>query len=111
VKGSVNGIDFRSTALPHGDGRHYLVVAQTIRKAARVGPGDCVGVVVEIDDGPREVEVPEDLRQALVANPSAQAAFARYSYSHQKEIVDWINEAKRAETREKRIGKAVESLD
>ena len=58
----------------------------------------------------RELEIPDDLQAALHASPQAAAAFEGFSYSHKKEYVDWINEAKRAETRAQRLATTIEWL-
>lgn len=55
-----------------------------------------------------EVVVPDDLRAALDENPAARDAFEGFGYSHRKEYVEWITEAKREATRQKRIAQAVE---
>jgi uncharacterized protein YdeI (YjbR/CyaY-like superfamily) len=57
-----------------------------------------------------EVVVPEDLAAALAANPAAQAAFAKLPPSHRREHVEAVEEAKKPETRARRIAKAVEML-
>jgi uncharacterized protein YdeI (YjbR/CyaY-like superfamily) len=64
----------------------------------------------EPDSANRKVEIPPYLADALAAHPKAQESFAGYSYSHQKEYVDWINSAKKAETRAARIEKAMDML-
>jgi len=66
-------------------------------------------VTVERDDAPRTVTVPADLAAALDA-AGRSAAFDALSYSHQREYVDWIEEAKRADTRARRIAKTVEQI-
>jgi uncharacterized protein YdeI (YjbR/CyaY-like superfamily) len=53
-------------------------------------------------------EVPADLRAALDAQPAAARAFEAFPAGQRREYVDWITEAKRAETREKRLAQAVE---
>ena len=63
---------------------------------------------IELDTEPREVDVPADLEAALDAE--AKAAFERMSYTHRKEYAEWIEEAKRPETRERRVAKAVEMI-
>ena len=107
VKDTVDGADFRSSLLPQGDGTHILVVPKPLRTAAKAGSGDTVEVVVESDTAPRTVEVPQDLSAALALHPDANARFEAMSYSHKKEYVDWIESAKRAETRAARVQKAV----
>ena len=109
VRGTVNGFPFRSTLAPYGND-WYLGVNRKLRAGARAEAGETVVVELERDDEPREVEVSPDLAAALAASPAARAAFDRFSYSHRKEYVDWIEDAKREETRRRRIEKAVLAL-
>jgi uncharacterized protein YdeI (YjbR/CyaY-like superfamily) len=94
----------------HGDGRHYMVVNKTIREAPGAVDGGTVQVVMEGDTAKRKIRVPPDFNKSLTANEAAKATFKRYTYSHQKEIVEWISGAKRAEARKRRIGLAIEKL-
>lgn len=110
VCGAINGYEFRTSARPHGDGTHYIVVNSTIRSVLGVAKGDRVRLELERDTAPRTVEVPPDFRRVLSADPTLQATFEALSYSHKKEYVDWIDGAKRAATRERRIAKAQEML-
>jgi hypothetical protein len=73
-------------------------------------PGDQVEVIVELDDSPREVEVPEELAAALGADPEARAAFERLPFSHRREYVNWVAEAKRPATKADRAAKTVQRL-
>ncbi|HET6362002.1 MAG TPA: YdeI/OmpD-associated family protein [Gemmatimonadota bacterium] len=54
------------------------------------------------------VKVPADLKSALARNAKARAAFEAFSPSHRREYVEWIEEAKREETRRKRLATAIE---
>jgi uncharacterized protein YdeI (YjbR/CyaY-like superfamily) len=65
---------------------------------------------MEPDTGPRDVAVPGDLQAAIVAHPNAGAAFEKLACSHRKQYVDWIEGAKQAATRARRIEKAVAML-
>ncbi|MGD0783358.1 MAG: YdeI/OmpD-associated family protein [Candidatus Aminicenantales bacterium] len=107
VKGAVNGAAFRSSLMPDGDGQHFLVVNKSIRDKAKVKVGDRLTVVVEPDSGPRLIEAPPDLVKALGKNKAAKTAWDEFAYSHKKAYVDWIVAAKQAETRDRRIEKAV----
>ena len=80
------------------------------REAAGVTAGQEVEVDVEVDDAPREVEVPEDLLAALAADEAARAAFEKLSYSNKRRIVLSVEGAKAAETRARRIDKALAEL-
>jgi len=57
--------------------------------------------------GARELEIPSELTAALKKNKKALATFEEFSYSHKKEYVDWINEAKREETKAQRLATTV----
>jgi hypothetical protein len=107
VKGTINGYPFRSTALPRGDGSHYLVVAKSIRDQIGATQGDTVKVILELDAEERQVDVPQDFAQAFESLPQANDAFNHLTYSHKKEYINWILSARQAQTRQRRIEKAV----
>jgi Bacteriocin-protection, YdeI or OmpD-Associated/Domain of unknown function (DUF1905) len=67
-------------------------------------PGD------QVDDAPREVEVPDELTAALGGDPDASAAFERLSFTHRREYAKWVAEAKRPATRADRAAKALQRL-
>jgi uncharacterized protein YdeI (YjbR/CyaY-like superfamily) len=60
--------------------------------------------------GTQKVTVPADLKAALAKNAKAGKTFENFSYSHKKEYVDWITDAKREETRTKRLKLAIQWL-
>lgn len=106
---TLNGYTYRSTVAAMG-GRYLLPLSAEHRNAAGVQAGDEVDVDVELDTQPRVVEVPADLRAALDGDPQAKAAWERLSYSHQRQHVLAIDQAKATATRERRIAKALEML-
>jgi len=107
VKGTVNGAPYRGSAMPSGDGSHFLVVNKTLQKQAGAGPGDTLSITMEPDTEERTVELPEELQAALKKNPAARKAFEQMSYSHQREYADHVREAKKPETRQARAAKSV----
>ncbi len=109
VAGTINGFKFRSTVAPM-KGQYFICVNREMREGAKVGVGDTVRVVLEPDTAPRIVEVPADLKKALAKNKEAKAAWERYSYPHRKEFAKWITEAKKPETRERRLEKTLQML-
>ncbi len=109
VCGTLDGFPFRSSIFPYG-GVHYLIVNQTVRAGAKVKAGDSVTIVMERDGKPRIVRPPADLARALKANPTAQAAWQRASYTRRKELADVITAAKKPETRARRLVKAIAEL-
>ena len=72
--------------------------------------GDEVEVELTLDTAPREVEVPADLAEALAADPAARNVFDGLPFTHRKEYVRWIEEAKKPETRVNRVAKTLEKL-
>jgi Bacteriocin-protection, YdeI or OmpD-Associated/Domain of unknown function (DUF1905) len=109
VRATVNGYTFRTTLFTMG-GRALLGLNREVREAATVEPDQKVSVELERDDEPRTVEVPSDLAAALDADPVVRETFDGLSYTHRKEYVRWIEEAKRTETRTRRVEKSVEML-
>lgn len=105
VKATINGISYRTTIAVYG-GRSYLPARREIRDAAKLAAGKKARVTLETDTAARAVNLPRDLAIALKAG-GATDAFRRMSYTHQREYVDAVLEAKRPETRDGRIGKAV----
>jgi hypothetical protein len=110
VKGTINGYGIKSTALPHGDGTHYLVIGKGIRDQIHAAQGEKVQVTLELDPEERRVVIPQNLAEAFASHPLSKAGFEKLAYSHQKAYVDWILAAKKEETSQKRIDKALELL-
>lgn len=109
VRVTIKGYSYPSTVGSMG-GRSLIPVSAEVRSRAGVSAGDEVDVDVVADDSPRQVEVPADLSAALDREPAARQAFARLSYTGQRRYVLAIEQAKTAETRQRRIGKAVAEL-
>src|SRR5262245_3422508 len=110
VKGAVNGFPFRSSIFPMGGGKFYMVVNREMREGAKVKAGDTVEFAMEKDEEPRSIATPPDLLKALNARKSVKAIWDKLSYSHRKEYIGAIEEAKKPETRARRIAKAVEMI-
>ena len=89
--------------------RYFVPLAAEHRNAAGVAAGDTVEVAIALDTAPRIVELPDDLTAALAAAGLTEA-FERLAYSHRKEHVRAVEDAKKPETRQRRIAKAVEAL-
>ena len=102
---TLNGVRYRSTIAVYG-GRYYVPARREICEAANLVPGGRAHVSLEVDMAPRTVAVPADLAKALSA-ARLRDAFNAFSFSHQREFVDWVTSAKRAETRAGRIPKVV----
>jgi hypothetical protein len=105
VSVTLNGYTYRSTVAVMG-GQFMLPLAKVHRDAAGVKPGQKVEITLELDTAPREVEIPKDFAAAL-KKAGLRAAFDRLAFTHRKEHVRAIEEAKAAETRVRRIDKAL----
>lgn len=104
---TINGHSYRTTAVRMG-GRYLVPLSAENRTAAGVAAGQDVDVDIELDETPREVALPADLDAAL--DDRARAAYEALSYTHRKEWVRWVEEAKKPETREARVRKTVVGL-
>ena len=106
---TINGFSYRSTVAPY-NGRNLLPVSAEVREGAGISAGEKVTVSLELDSAKREVTVPADLAAALKADKTARDFFGSLSFSNQRGYVDWIEQAKKEETRTARVAKAIESL-
>ena len=109
VRATINGYTWRTSIAPMGGG-YWLGVSAEVRAKAGVAAGDAVELELEVDDAPREVEVPADLAAALAAHPAERSAFEKLSYSHKRQHVLAIEAAKSPETRARRIEGALKIL-
>lgn len=91
-------------------GQNVIGLSKAARAALKVEIGDVVDVEVALDEAPREVEVPEALAAALAGDTAAAAAFDKLAYTHRKEFATWVADAKRDETRARRVTQALEML-
>ena len=109
VRGTINGFPYRGSIVPMG-GKFMMAVNRELRAGANAKGGDQISVTMEHDDEPRIITPPADLAHALKANKRAQAAWDKLSYTHQKEYARAVEDAKRPETRVRRIEKAIAEL-
>jgi hypothetical protein len=110
LRGTINGHEFWVSAQPMGDGNHWVTVNRQMRAAMGLVGDEEVEVRFVIADGPPALEVPPDLLAALGKVPGAKAAFDHLSHNHRKEYLLWIAEAKRDETRTRRIADTIRRL-
>jgi hypothetical protein len=109
VRVTINGHTYRNTVAVYG-GVFMLGVSAENRAAAGVQAGDELDIDIELDTAPREVTVPPDFADALDADADARQFFDGLSYSHKLRHVLAIEQAKTAETRQRRIDKAISML-
>jgi hypothetical protein len=109
VRVTIAGHTYRSTVAPRG-GEYLLGISAENRESAGVAAGDEVDVDIELDTEPREVTVPPDFADALDGDANAKRFFEGLSFSQKQRLVISIEGAKTAETRQRRIAKAVAAL-
>ncbi|MGH2660480.1 MAG: YdeI/OmpD-associated family protein [Actinomycetota bacterium] len=110
VQATFNGVPYRGSIVKMG-GVMVLGVTKAIMAEAGIVAGDSLDVVVENEDAPREVETPPELAKALRKNSISAAAWDKLSYSHRKEYVGYIVEAKKEETRARRVDQTTRALE
>jgi uncharacterized protein DUF1905/bacteriocin resistance YdeI/OmpD-like protein len=110
VRGTINGFPYRSSIFNMGGGCHFMAVNKSMREGAKAKGGDIITVLMERDEEPRVITPPLELASALKTNKDARATWEKLSYTHQKEYAQAIEEAKRPETRTRRIEKTVAEL-
>jgi tRNA A-37 threonylcarbamoyl transferase component Bud32 len=109
VAGTLNGVEFKSNLMRYS-GVVWLGVHKATMQAAGISHGDPVTVEMSLDETPRVVEVPEALEQALAKDTAARAAFEALAFTHRKEYAQWVAEAKKEETRDRRVAETIERL-
>jgi bacteriocin resistance YdeI/OmpD-like protein/uncharacterized protein DUF1905 len=110
VKALIEGVPYRGLLVRMGTECHLLLVLKSIREQTGKTFGDEIKVSVEPDLEERVVTVPAELKRLFRSEKEAKSAFDKLSYTHQREYVTWITEAKKDETRQRRIVKTIGML-
>ena len=110
VRADIEGETYRGSLVRMGTDCHILGIRKDIRLKIGKTIGDTVHISLQEDLEPREVEIPHDLMEALSSDPQAYSAFKKLAFSHQRESVQWIEQAKRPQTRQKRIARTLVML-
>lgn len=106
---TIGNYTYRSTVAAMS-GQFLLPISAEHRKGAGVAPGDQVEVDIVLDSEPRVIDVPPDFAASLDLVSDAKQFFDKLSYSNKRRFVISIEEAKTAETRQRRIDKAIHLL-
>ena len=110
VEGRFAGQPFRAMLEPDGQGSHWLKVPRALREQAGVADGDVVAIELAPSSGQPEPRVPADLRKALAAAPDAKAQWDSLTPVARRDWIQWLDSAKKAETRERRIAGTTDML-
>ncbi len=111
VKGTINGVPYRSTLckMPIG-GIYAIPVCRELREQIGAEIGDIVQWVIEPDRNERTVEVPAELASEFKKNTAARQTWDKLAHTHRKEYANWITSAKKEDTRARRIERSIELL-
>ncbi|HTU97921.1 MAG TPA: YdeI/OmpD-associated family protein [Solirubrobacteraceae bacterium] len=109
VVATVNGYTWRTSVARMG-GEFMVGLNKEVRAGAGAEAGDTVTLELKLDREPRSVEIPPALAEALDADPEAKATFEGLAFTHRKEFARWIDEAKREETRARRVTQALDMI-
>lgn len=109
VKATFDNVPYRGSLANMGFG-HTLILTKDVKLKVGKNHGDTVSVTVQKDTEERVVEVPEALKAAFKTQPKAETFYNSLSYTNRKEYAQWINTAKREETKAKRLQKTIEML-
>ena len=109
VKATFDGVPYRGSLMKYSSVQHRIPVVEAIRAQIGKNVGDTIDVTITRDETERTVETPEDLAK-LLKKEKLLEFFEKLSYTHRKEYVRWITEAKKEETRQRRLAKAIEML-
>lgn len=110
VKALFDGYPYRGVLANMGTGCHVILLRKDVRQAIKKQVGDSVNVILEKDTDERTVEIPQELQKTLAKHPKAKGFFDTLSYTNRKEYAVWIRDAKKDETRQKRLKDTIEKL-
>jgi len=110
VQSVIAGHPYRGSLMPVGDGTYVLGVLKAIQEAKSLQRGDTITVELQLDTAPRVIEPPDDLAKALARDKRAASAWEKLSYTGQREMARSLEEAKKPETRERRLVAALAKL-
>lgn len=91
-------------------GQNVIGLSKANRALLQVELGQAVDAEISLDEAPREVAVPDDLAAALAGEPELKAHFEGLAFSHRRQYVEWVTEAKKPETRQRRVDGTLEKL-
>ena len=110
IEGTLNDRPFRANVEPDGEKSHWLKVPRALRAAAGAAPGDTVTLEIRPAAEQLEPPVPADLRKALTASPAAARLWAAITPAARRDWIQWLDSAKQAETRARRVVAACDML-
>lgn len=109
IVATFDGVEDQASLAPMG-GQHVLELRKSVRERLKNGVGDTVQVTLRRNGAPRTFEMPPELTEALARDPDASDFFDGLAFTHRKEMANGTREAKRDETKQRRLDKAMTLL-
>ena len=103
-------VEYRGSLAKMKSDCHILGLTQEVRKLLNKNFGDEIQVEIREDTEERKLSISEDIQVVFDKSPEAKNLFEKMSYTHQKEYIRWIEEAKKPETRERRKEKMIQMI-
>lgn len=100
--GKINGTDIDRALIPRGDGTHYIIINNEMRRRIGIRKGDMCAVELWVNEEPDKLTIPEELLECFEMEPDAKTTYDRQTVAMQRNICYYIDGAKRPETRAKR---------
>ena len=110
VKGHAEGLYFRTTLVPRGEGKYRLFIHSSVWRTLEIDAGDTITVYIEKDTESREIPLPPDIADAFPEGSIQHTALISLTTTHRSGFIKWIEEAKTPETREKRIHVGIDRI-
>lgn len=111
IKGTMNGFPFRTSIFPDGKGGHTMQVNKATMAGAKAKQGDFVRIAFSVDARAHIVKPPQTFLEMFQRSPKAKAFFDSLPPSHKREYIGYVMEAKKPETRERRIRQCIAHLE
>ena len=109
IKATIDGEPYSGSLYKYGMPEHMLLILKSTRAKLDKQVGDVVSITLQHDIEERKMETPADFKKLLKVNKLLEP-FEKMSYTHQREWIQWIEGAKKTETRERRLLQAIEKL-
>ena len=109
VQATLDGVPETTSLIKYGSPQHMMVVLKAVREKIGKSPGDRIEVVLWKDDVERVLEIPAEF-EAQMKKEKLLPFFEKLSYTHRKEYCRWLTEAKKEDTRQARLVKAIDML-
>ena len=103
VKGTINGLEFKTPLEPDGNWSHWFKVDSNLQKDAHIAAGDTVSLSIRVTKDWPEPEVPTDLMKAVEADPKVHDIWRDITPMARWEWVRWTRSTNNAETRKRRV--------